>query len=183
MKFSRLILSTLLILGSGAVLAQGGQMDYEPFSTAVPIGGGVFLLLLGGLMAGAAFWRKRQGGGFNNNIAMLALSAGALASLQHGGYVIHEALANGVIELTNPNGGTVIVDPFYHEYKNMSGVPLKITRIIEPPCPAEPEEQRSSQIAELISQTAELSVYPACNEGLVLQDQEICFTDYCSNPI
>ena len=162
-----------VIAGEAIAQVPPGQMDYGPLgATGVPVGGNLFLLILGLLIAVTAFYVIRKNRRFGGTAFALALSIGALTFWQQGGQLISNASAVLIAtSLDNPNGGSVEILPYYHEYQNTSGVPLKIRQITEPQCPLNPARD---------AETANREAPPACQVGLTLNDGDFCSTNYCS---
>jgi hypothetical protein len=166
MSFPYRTLSSFALLGPSAIAqAQtqtGGSMTYGPASAAVPISA-LFLVPLGIAMAFLGYRAIRKHGAAH--LIGVLLMLGGVGTVVSSGFQVQEAVASAIIELSNPDGGTVDLPETSAEYRNTSGVPLEIGSVTPPPARA-----TNAPVDECVS-------------GLVLADQERCSTEYfCIRP-
>ena len=138
----KLLALSALFLAPGAVFAGAasvGALVYAPVggdAQAVPVLSAPVLLALSALLGLVAFrlLRGRLSGGLSALVS--ALGTGALVGgMAAGGLWVHSVdAAVPVIELSNPNGGSVdiLAVPDGQYYQNTSGVPLQILSITPP---------------------------------------------------
>ncbi|MFV8816587.1 midcut-by-XrtH protein [Haliea sp. E17] len=160
---------------AGTVLAQStGTLTYGPAVAAAPVPGApaatavpiplLLLLPLGIALAWLGFraLRKHSARLLGAVLILSGLGMGIAGSLQIPGAI---ALAVDMIELNDPNGGTVDIPQGNAVYTNTSTVSLKIGSVVAPPT------------------CATASPTDECVPGLVLADTESCSTVYSCGPV
>ncbi len=174
-RFSFLL--PLLALASPVLAQSTGSLAYGPVApgaappaaaaavvNAVPIPL-LFLLPLGLALAwlGLRTLRRQSGRGLLGVLLIVAgLGMGITGGLNIPGAV---AVAINMVELDNPDGGTVDIPQSDTVYTNVSGVPLEIGSVVAPPA------------------CATTSPADECLEGKVLSEEASCSTVYDCSPV
>ena len=171
LAFRSIITSLLYFLSSSSWAGNGGgTITYGPSAaTPVPTLSGVMLIMLALLLAAIAFRILRQKDNHAGRMMVLSLLAvGTLASGLSGVKLIDNAYADPILEeLTNPNGGTLVIDNNdIYEIRNATSGTATILNIQFNGCENLPAPD-----------------VPKCTVGLELADTESCFLtfgDICS---
>ncbi len=158
-----------LLAATGSALAQsGGTLSYGPAAGAAgatPVPLPSLLLLPLGIALAFLGYRALQKNGLGSALGALLVAAGLAVSVSSG-LNIQKAIAAAMIELNQPEGGTVDIPAGDAIYTNTSGVALEIGTVVAPPACA--------------------TTAPAdeCVSGLVLEDTQSCSTVYdCTQTI
>lgn len=118
---------TALLFPSATVLA---QMTYGPVpAQVVPIP--TLLLVPLGITMAVLGYRAIRKHGTTHAIGML-LMLGGLGTVVSSSLSMQDAVAAAFIELSNPQGDTVVLTETPAEYKNTAGVPLRIESVTPP---------------------------------------------------
>jgi hypothetical protein len=147
-----------LALASGSALAQTGSLSYGPDSAVpVPLGSPLALAILAVILAGLAAWRLRR----HPILRVFAVAVPALlAGLSQLPPNVH-AVAISLIQLDDPQGGTVDVPTGPQRFVNETPIAQRITALT-PPC------VNSIQLADSVCEAG----------GTLLASGQSCDTDF-----
>lgn len=174
MKRSGMLLATIAMLAPLSVLAQPtpGSITFTPLSagtTAVPTLGGALLVLLAlllGVIALRSVRHRRDSGTLS--LFAGALLVGSLASGVSGLVVIQDARAGGGSIILDEAGETFDVFCGNGSYFNDSGVGMQVTAFVTPTgCTSE----------------TNIANDPVCTIGTVLEDGDVCNTNFEPTPV
>lgn len=174
MKRSRIVLATTAMLTPLSALAQinPGSITFTPASaaaTAVPTLGGTLLVLLAlllGVIAVRSVRHQRSSG--TASVFAGALALGALASGVSGVALIQDVHAGVGVSIQDEAGETFEVPCGTGLYQNDSGVSMQVTELVAP--------------TGCISDT-NIAPEPACRLAAVVEDGNVCNTDYGRTPV
>lgn len=158
----RRLASIVLLLGSSSSVAQTGSLLYGPSTNSIPVASSWAYIALSLALGVCAYLVLRNNGSSRSGISgmVLALTLGIFALAQPWlAKEVSARLNNPQSFLSNPNGGTVVVQAGSQNFLNNSGVAQRI-KGITPPC--------------ALPNTA----VARCRIGDVILNGDSCDTDY-----